>query len=106
MSQMQRVPFPTEPTADETGERLRMVRDALGLPQGTFCKRAGIGQSAYSQYESGERRCSLDAGIKLCHRYGLTLDWIFMGDHTALPASLVEAMNAVRAHRARARADD
>lgn len=97
----ERIPFPTDATSEMVGERLRMVREAMGLASGIFASQAGICASAYSQYESGERRCSLDAGIRLCHRYGLTLDWIFMGDHTALPASLVEAMNAVRAHRAR-----
>lgn len=96
-----RAPFPTGTDAASVAERLRMVREAMGMTSGDFARQAGISVSGYSQYETAERRCSLEAGIRLAHRYGLTLDWIFMGDHTSLSASLVDAMNATRVHRSR-----
>ena len=77
------------------GQRLVLARKALGMDSGEFAKKAGVLPSAISMYESGERPCSLANAIKFVHRYGLTLDWIYLGDHTALPAKLDSSMRTI-----------
>jgi transcriptional regulator with XRE-family HTH domain len=42
----------------------------------------------YSQYESGVRPLTIDAALRICEEYGLTLDWLFRGDRSMLPHRL------------------
>ena len=74
------------------GARLRLTREALGLTQVEFARRADVTNNAYNQYEKGKQRPSLDAAIALREAYSLTLDWIYLGDNSGLKYELVEAM--------------
>lgn len=82
--------------------RLRETREALGHPKAApFAKAAGINPSAYSNYENGFR-IGLDAAIKLCETYELSLDWIYFGEPAALlsmPAGVAEKIRAFYATR-------
>lgn len=80
-------------------ERLRLVRDVVGMAQGEFAERAGIAANTYNQFERGRKRPSIENAIALCDTYNLTLDWIFRGDHTGLPFRMVDAIHAVRKAR-------
>jgi hypothetical protein len=40
----------------------------------------------YNQYES--RALTIDAAQKICNEYGVTLDWLFLGDRTMLTQRL------------------
>ena len=84
--------FPTGRDAHSVGNRLALVRGAHGLSSGEFAEKAGLLPSSYSQYESGRRKCSIESAIALVVTYKLTLDWIFLGDHSALQPKLVEAL--------------
>ena len=70
------------------GERLRATRLAMGLAQQDFADRAGLGQSAYNQVETGRKRPSVDTGLALCEVYDITLDWIYRGEGSGLPYRL------------------
>ena len=73
---------------DDIASRLRATRLALGLNSQTFAKRAGIHQSAYSQYENGRRLPTATAALAMCRAHRLTMDWIFLGDPSGLPHGL------------------
>lgn len=68
--------------------RLELARNAMGLSNGEFCRRAGMTTSAYSQYESGKHRPSLEHAFRLCDAFGYTLDWIYLGNKAGLPHDL------------------
>ena len=68
--------------------RLIAAREAIGLEQTDFARRAKIAQNTYNQYEQAKRRPSLDNAIKLCRAYNLTLDWIYLDDPSGLSARL------------------
>jgi len=65
--------------------RLKITREALGVKPAEVCKRIKVGANAWSMYESGERRITLQVAIKFCSEYGLTLDWIYRADPSRLP---------------------
>lgn len=68
--------------------RLKMTREALELRPVEICRQAVISQTAWSMYESGERRITLAAANKLCDEFGLTLDWIYRANPAGLPHAL------------------
>jgi DNA-binding XRE family transcriptional regulator len=86
-------------SATAVGLRLAMARQSLGMAQNVFCERAGIHATAYNQYEKGKKRPSIQAAIGLCKTYGMTLDWIFLGDPSNLPYELADAIKALREAR-------
>lgn len=65
--------------------RLKMTRMALGLDPVDVRKRIKVTASAWSMYESGERRITVRVAIRFCEEYGLTLDWIYRADPARLP---------------------
>lgn len=72
----------------EVGARLKLARKALGLSGTAFAGGAGIRQNAYSQYETGDRPLTINAAVKLCVKYRLSLDYLYLGDETLIPRGL------------------
>lgn len=82
---------PTSPmakSAAEIGKRLDALHAALGLSQADVCRALDLASGRYSQYVSGKRRLSLEVAFRLVEAYGVTLDWLFIGDASALPQHL------------------
>ena len=67
------------------GRRLELTREALGLTAAQLCKRINCKANRWSQYESGERRITLEIADRLCDEFGLSLDWIYRGNRALLP---------------------
>jgi transcriptional regulator with XRE-family HTH domain len=77
-----------ESPRDVICERLRDTRAALGhTNQADYARRAGISPTAYNNYEHGYR-IGLEAALKLCDAYNLSLDWIYFGDTANLPTAV------------------
>lgn len=92
------------PTSKEAvGLRLQLTRGALKLESGVFASAAGIAKNTYSQYESGIRLPKLDFALKLCERFGLTLDWVYRGDPSGLQYALANEIIRLRRERNSAR---
>jgi transcriptional regulator with XRE-family HTH domain len=83
------------------GERLELIRYALGKNQRAFANAAGVGGSTYSQYKTGTNGPALEEAHKLCDRWGLTLDWIYRGDARGLAPDLVATIEAMQRARDR-----
>jgi transcriptional regulator with XRE-family HTH domain len=81
------------------GHRLQLTRQALGLNQTGFCARAGVARTAYTQYESGDKRPSIESANSLCDAYDLTLDWIYRGEMAGLTYELANAIKAITGAR-------
>lgn len=69
-------------------KRLRLTLDALEATQAEVSRATGLKPNRLSQYLSGERDLTLDAAVKICDAYGVTLDWLFLADPSNLPAKL------------------
>lgn len=67
--------------AKEIGRRLRYLRDENDLTAIEICRRTGIAQSAYSNYETGLRVPRDENKVKLARMYGLTVDTIFFNEN-------------------------
>lgn len=77
------------------GSRLELTRVAMRMAQNDFCGKAGIAPNTYNQYERGKKRPSLENALKLAQTYGLTLDWIYLGDPSGLRYELADAIKAL-----------
>lgn len=58
------------------------------MDQQDFGVRAGLSQPQYNQFETGRRMLTLQAAMRLCEEYNLTLDWLFRGEPSGLPRDL------------------
>ena len=77
---------------EKIGERLHKLRNAMGLKQGAVAEMLGITHSAWSQYESGKRKLTIEVAGNLAVRFGVTLDWIYRGDPSGLPMRLSQLL--------------
>jgi DNA-binding XRE family transcriptional regulator len=77
------------------GQRLRAVRDVLGLNQAEFGRRAKLAPNTYNMIELGERMPSILVAIAICDAHRLTLDFIFRGDTGDLPHGMGRAIDAM-----------
>jgi transcriptional regulator with XRE-family HTH domain len=72
----------------DIGQRLGRSREALGLNQRQMAEIADVSEANWSDFESGKRRISLNAAIRLSEDCGLSLDWIYFGRPDFLPQRL------------------
>lgn len=79
-----------KPYAD-IAARLKWHRELEGLTQAAYAEKIGVKRSAYSLWESGSHRLSLDGALALRDRFGLSLDFMYEGIDDALPMTLRSA---------------
>ena len=68
--------------------RLVRLRAALRMSQAEICRAIDVAPNRWNQYESGERRITLEVAGKLRQRFGVTSDWLYFGDESGLPQRL------------------
>lgn len=82
------------PFAD-IGFRIHALRIAVGMEPKEFAKRAGVGTSALNQWESGDKRISVDAASRIVRDLPATLDYIYLGDVSGLPVQMMQKLEEV-----------
>lgn len=83
--------MPTDPDKPYTdiGQRLLWHRKLLGVDQAGYVQPLkGIKRGAYSNWETGASRLSLNGALEIRRVYGLSLDFMFVGNSDALALSL------------------
>lgn len=75
----------------DIAERLKWHRTLIGLNQNEYSASIGVKRSAYSLWEAGTHRLSLDGALALRNKYGLSLDFMYEGIDDALPMTLRNA---------------
>jgi transcriptional regulator with XRE-family HTH domain len=85
----------SERSVPAIAHRLRITRIAIGINQTELCKRTGISKNTYNQWERGKGRPELDKAFLLCINLGYTLDWIYLGDPSGLPAWIARSLAPV-----------
>jgi DNA-binding XRE family transcriptional regulator len=81
---------PPKPFAD-IAARIRWHRSIMGMTQQEYADRLGVKRSAFSLWEAGSHRLSLDGALALRNKYGLSLDFMYEGIADALPMTLRNA---------------
>ena len=77
------------------GERLRLVREARGFAhQGAFAKLLDVGQSRYANWEQGLHAIPYEFAIRVHSKTGATLDYLYRGDVSGLPSSLLQEISS------------
>lgn len=79
----------------EIARRLRLLRKAVASNAMELVRRTGITKNAWSNYENAFARIGVDAAMKLCKEYGVTLDWIYFGDTEFLRERMAKKIRAV-----------
>lgn len=75
------------------GNRLTKIREVMGLTQTKFARSIGVTQGTVAGWEGGHRPPGLKIGHALCDKYNLTLDYIYRGDTSGLPLSLLTELH-------------
>lgn len=88
---------------DDIAVRLATLVAALGHNQTSFAQLVGISQPALNNYLKAIRRPDIDVAIQVQMRTGATLDWIYLGDRSGLPARLLAILPDLSAESRTAR---
>jgi len=79
-------------TNKDIARRLEALMTALELNQVGFARLIGVSQPALNNYLKGLRRPDADVMINMTIKTGATLDWLYLGDRSGLPARLLEKL--------------
>lgn len=81
-----------EDTPEKIGRRIKAARTYLKMNQTSFGKVCGVGKGAVSNWEKGLNEPDIDSIKPLKLKYGITLDYLIMGDASTLRHDLAEAL--------------
>lgn len=65
----------------KSGERIRQLRIKQKYTQERIAEHLNIDRSYYSRIESGKRGCSVDMLVHLSELFGVSLDYLVLGDN-------------------------
>lgn len=80
---------------EAVGERLRLLRRALGYKSSEMADHLGIERTYWTRYEKGRQGLSSPVAALLTIRFGVTLDFLMLGRWDKLPFDLAEKMRAL-----------
>lgn len=63
----------------ETGQRIRRLRESLGLTQIQFAEMFHITRAFCSRIETGSKAPSIDLLVDISEKTGVTLDYLILG---------------------------
>jgi transcriptional regulator with XRE-family HTH domain len=93
-------------TLPAIARRMQLLRMTTGLSISEFARETGIARTMWHNIESGFSRISVDAAMKLCDKYTLTLDWVFRGDDRYLTKDLTKRLEDAEASLDESETDD
>ena len=83
-------------TLPAIAHRMKLLRLATGLSAADFARKTGMTRAMWHNIETGFSRIGIDAAMKLCDKYHITLDWICRGhDASRLPRGLAKRLQEV-----------
>lgn len=71
------------------GNRLESLRNYLGMSQTDFSSGAGVKLAQYNNWVRARQHLSLQGAMKVNHSYGISLDFMFLGDRRLVPPGLL-----------------
>ena len=85
----------------DIAKRLAALMDAMKLKQVEFANLVGVSQPAMNNYLKALRRPEVDVAISIASKTGVTLDWLYLGDRSGLPARMLADLPDLSAAPAR-----
>jgi transcriptional regulator with XRE-family HTH domain len=82
-------------TLPALAHRMKLLRLTTGLSATDFARENGMGRAMWHNIETGFSRIGIDAAMKLCDTYHITLDWIYRGHDAMLPDGLAKRLQEV-----------
>jgi transcriptional regulator with XRE-family HTH domain len=64
----------------EVGDRLRQLRQKLGLTQSQMAQKLGVTLNTYQRYELGNRSLTVEKLQQLRKHFGVNLNWLLTGE--------------------------
>lgn len=80
---------------ERIGERLRILREALGLSPAEMSDLLGIERTYWSRFERGNRPITETVAALLVERFGVTLDFLILGRWNNVPFEIAERMRSI-----------
>ena len=77
---------------EDIAMRLEALMAALDRKQAGFAALIEISQPALNNYLKAIRRPELDVAIRIASKTGVTLDWLYLGDRSGLPARMLSLL--------------
>lgn len=77
---------------EHIGHRLELLRKALGLKPSEIADALGVERTYWSRFEGGRRPLTMAIAVLLVDRFGVTLDFLFLGRRGGLPLDLADAL--------------
>ncbi|MFV1591275.1 helix-turn-helix transcriptional regulator [Phaeobacter sp. JH20_12] len=87
--------FAGEMRPERIGYRLSLLRRALGLQPSEIADLLGIERTYWSRTEGGKRAASKELAALLVDRFGVTMDFVILGQWGGLPLELATKMRAI-----------
>lgn len=78
---------------EAVGARLKRLRLGYGETQATFAGVMGVGASALSNYEAGDRAVNPFSAYQLKNKYNAPLEWLYCGDESTIARHVLEKIN-------------
>ncbi|MGX9352745.1 helix-turn-helix transcriptional regulator [Shimia sp. W99] len=72
----------------EISARIKWHREFVGMTQSQYAEAIGAKRAALNNWESGAFRLSLDGALSLNLVFGISLDFLYLGDAEVLPKTL------------------
>ena len=79
------------------GERVKEIRKSLGLTLEKFGEKLGVGKTAISKIEKGERNLTEQMAKSICREYNVNYDFLTYGDGEMfddLPQTVIDELCA------------
>lgn len=77
------------------GERVKAIRKSLGLTLEKFGEKLGVGKTAISNIEKGNRNLTEQMTISICREYNVNYDYLTRGDGEMfddLPQTIIDEL--------------
>ena len=82
-------------TLPAIAHRMKLLRLTTGLSVADFARETGVARTMWHNIEAGFSRIGVDAAMKLCDKYHITLDWIYRGHDSMLPEGFAKRLQEV-----------
>jgi len=76
----------------DIGERLRALREHLGMTQAVFAAQIAVNQEIYHKWEYGKIFPNPVKMLALCLRYNVDFNYLYLGTFRGLPSDLEAAL--------------
>lgn len=91
-SGMERLILPASDHRAQVGVRLRDALDAIGMQNVEAARIMGVSKQSITEWLAGRGYPNQYGCYRLHRMTGITMDWLFLGDWSALPARLADKL--------------